>query len=85
MKMLNWVCRKFIAISVDDTCIFCLRCENHHEKLSVFCWTCKKCICHQCALWGGMVRRDLLMCMWCITIRDHKHDVWQQFEELEML
>ncbi|KAM7068969.1 E3 ubiquitin-protein ligase TRIM37 isoform 3-T3 [Molossus nigricans] len=30
------------------------RCENHHEKLSVFCWTCKKCICHQCALWGGM-------------------------------
>ncbi|XP_027766343.1 E3 ubiquitin-protein ligase TRIM37-like, partial [Empidonax traillii] len=34
--------------------LFCLRCENHHEKLSVFCWTCKKCICHQCALWGGM-------------------------------
>lgn len=31
------------------------RCETHHEKLSVFCWTCKKCICHQCALWGGMV------------------------------
>ncbi|XP_075709062.1 E3 ubiquitin-protein ligase TRIM37 isoform X2 [Rhinoderma darwinii] len=30
------------------------RCENHHEKLSVFCWTCKICICHQCALWGGM-------------------------------
>ncbi|XP_058857406.1 E3 ubiquitin-protein ligase TRIM37-like isoform X2 [Acipenser ruthenus] len=30
------------------------KCENHHEKLSVFCWTCKKCICHQCALWGGM-------------------------------
>lgn len=30
------------------------RCENHREKLSVFCWTCKKCICHQCALWGGM-------------------------------
>lgn len=36
--------------------LFYLRCENHHEKLSVFCWTCKKCICHQCALWGGMVR-----------------------------
>ncbi|XP_056670174.1 E3 ubiquitin-protein ligase TRIM37 isoform X16 [Monodelphis domestica] len=32
------------------------KCENHHEKLSVFCWTCKKCICHQCALWGGMER-----------------------------
>ncbi|XP_043910211.1 E3 ubiquitin-protein ligase TRIM37 isoform X2 [Protopterus annectens] len=30
------------------------RCETHLEKLSVFCWTCKKCICHQCALWGGM-------------------------------
>uniref|UniRef100_A0A8V5H5S7 Uncharacterized protein n=1 Tax=Melopsittacus undulatus TaxID=13146 RepID=A0A8V5H5S7_MELUD len=30
------------------------KCESHHEKLSVFCWTCKKCICHQCALWGGM-------------------------------
>ncbi|KAK9536908.1 hypothetical protein VZT92_006661 [Zoarces viviparus] len=30
------------------------KCENHLEKLSVFCWTCKKCICHQCALWGGM-------------------------------
>ncbi|XP_053131071.1 E3 ubiquitin-protein ligase TRIM37 isoform X2 [Hemicordylus capensis] len=30
------------------------KCENHHEKLSVFCWTCKRCICHQCALWGGM-------------------------------
>ncbi|CAN9501172.1 unnamed protein product [Ophioblennius macclurei] len=30
------------------------KCENHYEKLSVFCWTCKKCICHQCALWGGM-------------------------------
>uniref|UniRef100_UPI00358F46E4 E3 ubiquitin-protein ligase TRIM37 isoform X2 n=1 Tax=Myxine glutinosa TaxID=7769 RepID=UPI00358F46E4 len=30
------------------------RCEIHNEKLSVFCWTCKKSICHQCALWGGM-------------------------------
>ncbi|XP_072303090.1 E3 ubiquitin-protein ligase TRIM37 [Eucyclogobius newberryi] len=30
------------------------KCENHLEKLSVYCWTCKKCICHQCALWGGM-------------------------------
>ncbi|XP_067864567.1 E3 ubiquitin-protein ligase TRIM37 isoform X2 [Heptranchias perlo] len=30
------------------------KCDSHHEKLSVFCWTCKKCICHQCALWGGM-------------------------------
>ena len=30
------------------------KCEKHHEeKLSVFCWTCKICICHQCALWGG--------------------------------
>lgn len=38
------------------------RCENHHEKLSVFCWTCKKCICHQCALWGGMVTSHFSRC-----------------------
>ncbi|XP_058794150.1 E3 ubiquitin-protein ligase TRIM37-like [Phymastichus coffea] len=29
------------------------RCLTHHEKLSVYCWTCRQCICHQCALWGG--------------------------------
>jgi len=29
------------------------QCELHEEKLSVYCWTCSKCICHQCALWGG--------------------------------
>ena len=29
------------------------RCKNHAEKLSVYCWTCRKCICHQCALWHG--------------------------------
>ncbi|XP_069672706.1 E3 ubiquitin-protein ligase TRIM37-like [Periplaneta americana] len=29
------------------------RCETHQEKLSVYCWTCRRCICHQCALWGG--------------------------------
>lgn len=29
-------------------------CELHNEKLSVYCWTCRLCICHQCALWGGM-------------------------------
>ncbi|KAL6429542.1 hypothetical protein ACFW04_007472 [Cataglyphis niger] len=29
------------------------RCTMHQEKLSVYCWTCRKCICHQCALWGG--------------------------------
>ncbi|KAH9525802.1 Tripartite motif containing 37 [Bulinus truncatus] len=28
-------------------------CAEHQEKLSVYCWTCKVCICHQCALWGG--------------------------------
>lgn len=28
-------------------------CENHKEKLSVFCETCQRCICHMCALWGG--------------------------------
>ncbi|XP_006819993.1 E3 ubiquitin-protein ligase TRIM37 [Saccoglossus kowalevskii] len=30
------------------------KCEMHQEKLSVYCWTCRKCICHQCALWGGL-------------------------------
>ncbi|CAG9863911.1 unnamed protein product [Phyllotreta striolata] len=29
------------------------KCSTHLEKLSVYCWTCKCCICHQCALWGG--------------------------------
>ncbi|XP_012236315.1 E3 ubiquitin-protein ligase TRIM37 isoform X2 [Bombus impatiens] len=29
------------------------RCTVHREKLSVYCWTCRRCICHQCALWGG--------------------------------
>ena len=29
------------------------KCQNHSEKLSVYCWTCRECICHQCALWGG--------------------------------
>lgn len=29
-------------------------CPTHNEeKLSVYCWTCKICICHKCALWGG--------------------------------
>lgn len=29
------------------------KCSTHSEKLSVYCWTCRCCICHQCALWGG--------------------------------
>lgn len=30
------------------------RCPHHKaEKLSVYCWNCRLCICHQCALWGG--------------------------------
>ncbi|CAH1993912.1 unnamed protein product [Acanthoscelides obtectus] len=29
------------------------KCLSHLEKLSVYCWTCRCCICHQCALWGG--------------------------------
>lgn len=33
--------------------LFIFRCTIHQEKLSVFCWTCRRCICHQCALWGG--------------------------------
>jgi B-box zinc finger len=39
--------RGFRANSFDS------RCESHQEKLSVYCWTCQRCICHQCALWGG--------------------------------
>ncbi|XP_041349758.1 E3 ubiquitin-protein ligase TRIM37-like [Gigantopelta aegis] len=29
------------------------KCDEHDEKLGVYCWTCKNCICHQCALFGG--------------------------------
>lgn len=29
------------------------QCSTHNEKLSVYCGTCKCCICHQCALFGG--------------------------------
>ncbi len=30
------------------------KCDIHkNEKVSVYCLTCKKCICHQCALFGG--------------------------------
>ncbi|XP_013190053.1 uncharacterized protein LOC106134519 isoform X2 [Amyelois transitella] len=31
----------------------CLQCPTHQEKLTVYCWTCRRCICHRCALWGG--------------------------------
>lgn len=41
-----------ISNSRPDDCIRD-RCTVHQEKLSVFCWTCRRCICHQCALWGG--------------------------------
>jgi hypothetical protein len=34
---------------------FYIRCEVHREKLSVFCSSCSKCICHQCALFNGSV------------------------------
>ncbi|XP_022118575.2 E3 ubiquitin-protein ligase TRIM37 isoform X2 [Pieris rapae] len=29
------------------------RCPSHQERLTVYCCTCRRCICHQCALWGG--------------------------------
>ncbi|CAF0974130.1 unnamed protein product [Adineta ricciae] len=29
------------------------KCEVHKEKLTVYCSTCSKCICHQCALFNG--------------------------------
>lgn len=31
------------------------RCESHNEKLTVYCSSCSKCICHQCALFNGYV------------------------------
>lgn len=32
-----------------------LKCETHkQEKLTVYCLTCNKCICHQCALFAGV-------------------------------
>ena len=52
------------------SCYFCVcRCELHQEKLSVFCWTCQLCICHQCALWGGTVSYELRLFLlyYCIT------------------
>lgn len=30
-------------------------CELHKEKLTVYCSSCSKCICHQCALFNGSV------------------------------
>lgn len=27
------------------------KCKKHHVKASVYCETCKICICHECALW----------------------------------
>lgn len=30
------------------------KCKIHNDKLTVFCWNCKQCICHQCALWDGV-------------------------------
>lgn len=37
------------------------RCKCHAEKLSVYCWTCRQCICHQCALWGGEMERKCVL------------------------
>ena len=39
------------------------RCTAHSEKLSVYCWTCRQCICHQCALWGGMIMFGQIDCI----------------------
>ena len=44
------------------------RCEYHNEKLSVYCETCTKCICHMCALWGGTVSRDVASNSRCIVL-----------------
>ena len=39
---------------------FYRRCELHQEKLSVYCSSCSKCICHQCALFNGSVSTKLI-------------------------
>ena len=28
------------------------KCAVHREKMSVYCESCKVCICHECALWS---------------------------------
>ena len=58
-------CCALLGVSIEGMCsnehstsLCCVvdSCELHNEKLSVYCWTCRACICHQCALWGGTVR-----------------------------
>ena len=29
----------------------CRLCSHHREKVSVYCETCRLCICHECVLW----------------------------------
>ncbi|GFO08938.1 E3 ubiquitin-protein ligase trim37 [Plakobranchus ocellatus] len=46
-------------------------CREHQEKLSVYCWTCKQCICHQCALWEGASLAEVFRCFICMEkLRD---------------
>ena len=44
------------------------RCKLHAEKLSVYCWTCRQCICHQCALWGGNHTDGFSFTFWMLGI-----------------
>lgn len=54
-EMLKWLKYLYLFCFIQLINIFLdmFRCPTHHEKLSVYCWTCSCCICHQCALWGG--------------------------------
>ncbi|ESO86713.1 hypothetical protein LOTGIDRAFT_128738, partial [Lottia gigantea] len=45
--------QQFVPAPPSDVSSESNQCEEHKEKLSVYCLTCKECICHQCALWGG--------------------------------
>lgn len=49
LPVLNYFIFNVLHFNLDSCC----RCLTHMEKLSVYCWTCRCCICHQCALWGG--------------------------------
>ncbi|CAG7720405.1 unnamed protein product [Allacma fusca] len=43
------------ALSLLETDIDAERCSTHlREELSVYCNTCKCCICHECALWSAV-------------------------------
>lgn len=65
------------------------RCETHvKEELSVYCETCKCCICHECALWStkhsNHVFKPLeeIYLQHCHQIREHVGRLRKRFMEL---